>query len=106
MHRLVMGLALESNRNIIVDHINHLTYDNRKENLRICTQSDNVANSTLMSSPTVGIKKGKNNKWIARITRGNKYFHLGTGLNCRISYLPIKKRLVKIKKKGMIYYEM
>lgn len=43
MHRLIMGL--ESGCKLIVDHINHNGLDNRKENLRVCTQQLNTRNS-------------------------------------------------------------
>lgn len=42
MHREVMQLTDSS---IIIDHRNHNTLDNRKENLRLCTLSENSRNS-------------------------------------------------------------
>lgn len=41
LHRLLVG----AEKGQVVDHINHNTLDNRKCNLRICTQSDNKLNS-------------------------------------------------------------
>lgn len=40
MHRLISGCP----RGKVVDHINHDTLDNRRANLRICTQSENLRN--------------------------------------------------------------
>jgi len=40
MHRLIMGLPKKK----IVDHINNQTLDNRRENLRIITQKQNMRN--------------------------------------------------------------
>lgn len=50
MHRLVMGLKRGDER--IIDHINHNTLDNRKENLRITDKLNNSHN----------LKKFRNNK--------------------------------------------
>ena len=41
LHRLIMGLT---SRTTWVDHINHDTLDNRKQNLRIVTREQNMAN--------------------------------------------------------------
>lgn len=38
MHRLVMGV---DNSNIHIDHVNHITFDNRKINLRPCGAAEN-----------------------------------------------------------------
>lgn len=40
MHRFIMNAP----KNMEVDHINHNTLDNRKENLRICTRGENEHN--------------------------------------------------------------
>ena len=41
MHRLIMGVTSDK---LVVDHINGNTFDNRKANLRVCTQKDNSRN--------------------------------------------------------------
>lgn len=43
MHRLIMGLSSRDTR--IVDHVNRRTWDNRRDNLRIVSRSENALNS-------------------------------------------------------------
>ena len=40
LHRYLMNPS----NDMVVDHINHCRYDNRKNNLRICTQQENMLN--------------------------------------------------------------
>lgn len=55
-----------------VDHINHNTLDNRKENLRIVTKSQNQMNSNYK-----GVTQTKNDKWYAHIKLHGKMLNLG-----------------------------
>ena len=52
IHRLVMG----NPKGMQVDHINGDTLDNRKENLRVCTRSQNMQNKKLHSHSKTGYK--------------------------------------------------
>jgi len=52
IHRLIMKCP----DNMVIDHINHDTLDNRKCNLRICTQSQNCYNSLINKNNTSKIK--------------------------------------------------
>lgn len=53
MHRLILNLT---DPTIITDHINHNTFDNRRENLRICTSKENSRNKQKHKRNTTGYK--------------------------------------------------
>ena len=77
-HRFILG---ELCSNMVVDHINHNTLDNRKENLRICTQHQNTMNCSLSinnKSGCAGVSfSSKLNKWRSYIMVNRKQIHLG-----------------------------
>ena len=79
MHRFIMDC---NNNKLHIDHINHNTLDNRRENLRICTVSENQQNSSLRKdnkSGHVGVGKHKGTgKWIARIRCNGENISLGS----------------------------
>lgn len=54
-----------------VDHINGNSLDNRRINLRICTQEQNMANIRTIRAKSgfKGVKKHSKNRWMARIAR-------------------------------------
>ena len=68
--------------NFVVDHVNHDVYDNRKKNLRVCTQSNNMMNGAKKKSNTSGITgvwwSNHSNKWIAEIMVNQKKIYLGS----------------------------
>ena len=78
IHRIIMG----AKKGEYVDHINHNPLDNRRENLRICTNQENNWNKP----PTAGKKyKGtsrnpasKKNPWCAFIKKDYKSLYLGS----------------------------
>ena len=83
LHRLVMGV---DNDNIVVDHKNHPSknehkIDNRKENLRICTQSQNSMNRSLSKNNKSGVTgvcfDKRRNKWLSYIKINQKQIRLG-----------------------------
>ncbi len=77
MHRIIMNCP----KNKIIDHINGNSLDNRKENLRICTQSQNISNSKLSKRNKSGFKgvyQTKNKKkWLSLISINSKTKNLG-----------------------------
>ena len=80
MARLIMNAP----KNMMVDHINGNTLDNRRCNLRLCTNQQNLQNAHRhiglykgVSETTTSIKKGR--RWVAMIGIGDsKMKHLGT----------------------------
>lgn len=69
LHRLVM----DSPVGLQIDHLNHKTYDNRKCNLRVCTNQENSRNKR--SKGYSYWKYGK--RWEAYIFIDYKKVHLG-----------------------------
>lgn len=65
----------------IIDHKNHNTFDNRKSNLRECTQQQNSYNASLRIDNTSGIigvsYRKDRGKWTARIHGDGRYLSLG-----------------------------
>lgn len=78
-HRLVMNCL--SDNALVVDHINHKTTDNRKNNLRLVTQSQNLMNRRIGKNNTSGVTgvnfDNKSRKWSAEIRIDRKKKSLG-----------------------------
>ena len=87
-HRLIMGFP----ESLLIDHINHNTLDNRKENLRIVTNKINQHNQ----KSSKGYSWNKQvKKWKAGIRVNNKLLFLGyfeTEAEAREAYLEAKKK--------------
>lgn len=85
MHHLVMDFPQNDGK--VIDHIDGNPLNNRKSNLRICTQLDNMHNKSFMSlnkSGVIGVsrdKRRKNKCWVAEIRCNDKKYHLGTYIN-------------------------
>lgn len=77
MHRLIMDCP----EDMVIDHINHNPLDNRKSNLRICTQHENMMNNSKRNDNTSGVIgvsfNRRRNKWVAQIMYNKKHIHLG-----------------------------
>lgn len=76
--REILGIT---DPNIKVDHCDGNTLNNRRYNIRPCTNQQNIFNSKMPSTNNSGYKGvhwyGKYNKWVAKITINNKKIHLG-----------------------------
>ena len=74
LHRLIMDCPKE----LVVDHINHDTLDNRKCNLRICTTGENNQNLKINKNNKTGFRglsyDNKYNKYLAQISAYKKHF--------------------------------
>lgn len=76
MHQIILG----KRKGYVIDHINGNGLDNRKENLRFVTRSQNKMNqqNTYGSSKYKGVSWHKNaKKWTSYIRHNGKLTHLG-----------------------------
>jgi hypothetical protein len=73
-HRIIMNCP----SNMQIDHINHITTDNRKCNLRICTNSENNFNkgtAKTNTSGTIGVTfDSARSKWTGQIFANKKHY--------------------------------
>jgi len=78
LHREIMG----SPEGKEIDHKNRNKMDNRRENLRVCTSSQNHFNLTKFPSNKSGYKgvhfSKQNQNWVAQISCEGKVKHLGS----------------------------
>lgn len=87
LHRYVTNAPKE----LVVDHINHNRKDNRKCNLRICTQRENMLNRKTKPNGICKIKRNNNTYYIVQL--------LGKYRGC------FKNKEDAIKKRDKIYQE-
>ncbi len=76
MHRVIC----HASKDMVVDHINRNTLDNRKANLRPATQQQNAWNRTSTSSKSrfIGLRRQqKTQKWQVRLTVNGKRLSIG-----------------------------
>lgn len=81
-HRLVWMINYGEFPDGIVDHIDGNRLNNKIENLRIVTASENSKNTRVSRANTSGVKGVNLNKrsggWVAQIGKEGKHMHLGT----------------------------
>lgn len=77
LHREIMGPL----SNMVVDHIDGNTLDNRRSNLRCAEWWQNIVNQKKSSRNTSGYRgvslHQKSGRWCAQIKRGDRRVHLG-----------------------------
>lgn len=81
LSHVILDFNPKDNPGIVVDHINGNANDNRKCNLRICTQGNNVLNKSFTSNNTsgfIGVSYCKNrNRFDPEIRKDDIRCHLG-----------------------------
>lgn len=89
MHRLILPVAA----NLVVDHINGNSLDNRRDNLRPATNMQNSQNRKTTkkthSSAYKGVHRSRSGRWIAQISNSGISKYLGmfdTELEAAIAY--------------------
>lgn len=79
--KLMHSFIMDTPKGSVTDHINGNKLDNRKANLRICTQSQNMANSVMKKNNKSGYRgvswNKKYLKWEAYLTKDYKHYFLG-----------------------------
>lgn len=87
LHRFVAGV---SEKRKVVDHIDGNRFNNRKENLRICSQAENLCNRTKFATRngvccnsqfkgvTAVKRKGEIIAWKAQISKNSEMYYIGT----------------------------
>lgn len=77
MHRVI----LEAPKGCQVDHINGNRLDNRRENIRLCSQTENIRaymRPSAKTSPYRGVCwASRPGRWLARITVNYRTIHIG-----------------------------
>lgn len=71
LHRFILNCPSDK----IIDHINHNTLDNRKQNLKICTHFENQQNLGSKSTEQTGVYQRTRGIWCANITKNKKRYY-------------------------------
>src|SRR4030042_2933933 len=101
-YRLSRFILNVNNPKLFVDHKYHNTFDNRKCNLRICTNQQNQWNSKPNENNTSGYKGvywcKRRNKWRSQIKLNNIQYYLGSfnnKIDAAIAYNNKAKKLFR-----------
>jgi hypothetical protein len=103
---LLTRWLLNPSKNLVVDHINHNTLDNRRENLRLLTNQENSqnrkgSNSNNFRSGIRGVTRTNNGKWAAYMKLNWERIHIGVYETKEEA----QKAVIKARKTSMPYSE-
>ena len=102
IHRLVATAFIPNpEKKPFVDHINNNPLDNRVDNLRWCTQSENMMNRQISYTRTSSGYKGvslikSSNRWSAMIMVDGKQIYLGHFVNIEDAIAARKKAVAEL----------
>ena len=100
LHRFLCSIDKSVDKNLVVDHINGDTLDNRMSNLRVCTTQQNSMNCKRSKNNTSGVTgiwfDKSRNKWSAELMLNRKKKYLGRFAN--------KEDAIKARKEAEIKY--
>lgn len=96
MHRLIM----DEPEGMVVDHKNNNRLDNRRDNLRICTQQQNTLNSPIRKSNKSGYKDiwwdKSREKWFVQIMCKGKKHTVGRFANIKEAIQARNSRIIEL----------
>jgi hypothetical protein len=79
VHRLVAETFLIKKENLVIDHLNNISTDNRLVNLQYISQRENLSKDKKGTSKYTGAYwKPQDKKWISSIYLNGKKMHLGS----------------------------
>ena len=91
-------LILQKRPKTVIDHINHNTNDNRKQNLRVCSNQQNCMNRKVYKSNKTGCNgvtfRQDTNKWRAHIRASSRSINLGS-FNTKQEAIEVRKKAEK-----------
>lgn len=110
MHRVILNVdATDKIKQI--DHINHDTLDNRRENLRITTPAGNINNHRKTKRTTSGfrgVSQVKSGKWVVNVQVNKENVRVGgfaTPQKAKREYNKIRKQLLEKHKDALTINE-
>lgn len=77
-HRYLHRYIVDAPDGFVVDHINGDPLDNRRANLRVVTQSQNIANSRVYNPSGFKGVTPRGDRWVAQIRKGSRIHVIGT----------------------------